>query len=63
MKDFRAWHGTELAKKLIAIIPKPMNEKEKVRKRRIIERAVALRLGNTPAMARASYIDHAEVPG
>jgi DNA topoisomerase IB len=57
VKDFRTWHGTELAKKLIAKLSKPMTDKEKARKKRIIATAVAQRLGNTPAMALASYIN------
>lgn len=56
VKDFRTWHGTEYAKKLIAKVSNPLNEREKRQKQRIIATAVSQRLGNTPAMALHSYI-------
>ena len=57
-KDFRTWNGTMLAAMALSI---DAHEREAVRptKRAITEavKAVAGFLGNTPAVARASYID------
>jgi DNA topoisomerase-1 len=56
-KDFRTWHGTvSAAAALAAEGPRPTQAK----RRRVISRAmrqVAEALGNTPAVARASYVD------
>ncbi|WP_327004790.1 DNA topoisomerase IB [Dactylosporangium sp. NBC_01737] len=51
-KDFRTWHGTVLAARLLA-------QEKKVTKRAVprVMREVARFLGNTPAVARASYVD------
>ncbi|MFF5232570.1 DNA topoisomerase IB [Dactylosporangium sp. NPDC000521] len=51
-KDFRTWHGTVLAARLLAREPK-------VTKRAVprVMREVSDFLGNTPAVARASYVD------
>jgi DNA topoisomerase IB len=51
-KDFRTWHGTVLAARLLA-------QERKVTKRAVprVMREVAQFLGNTPAVARASYVD------
>jgi DNA topoisomerase I len=57
-KDFRTWHGTVLAAVALAVSehagPTPAS-----RKRAIVRavREVADYLGNTPAVARASYLD------
>ncbi|MDR7277529.1 DNA topoisomerase IB [Catenuloplanes atrovinosus] len=56
-KDFRTWHGTvEAASALAASGQQPTRAK----RRRVVSRAmkqVAEALGNTPAVARASYVD------
>ncbi len=51
-KDFRTWHGTVLAARLLA-------QEKKVTKRAVprVMREVAQFLGNTPTVARASYVD------
>lgn len=56
-KDFRTWAGTMFAALELAKQPRPHSPTE--RKRVIVEcvQAVADELGNTPAVARASYID------
>ena len=56
-KDFRTWHGTvEAAMELAAEGPHPSASK---RKRVVagVMRSVAELLGNTPTVARASYVD------
>ncbi|AEV83612.1 DNA topoisomerase [Actinoplanes sp. SE50] len=56
-KDFRTWHGTvTAAAELAAAGPQPTEAK----RRKVVARAmreVADQLGNTPAVARASYVD------
>jgi DNA topoisomerase IB len=52
-KDFRTWHATLLAAETLADHD-PAQGKQAVR---AAYRAVAERLGNTPAVARSSYID------
>ena len=57
-KDFRTWHGTVIA----AVVLAKANEKAKTisaRKRAVSAamKEVAGYLGNTPAVARASYVD------
>ena len=56
-KDFRTWHATVLAAVALATAP---NAETDTAQRRTIAAAVAEvaeRLGNTPAVCRASYID------
>jgi DNA topoisomerase IB len=57
-KDFRTWHATVLAAVGLAV-SKPAAASHTARKRAIarVVREVAGYLGNTPAVARASYID------
>jgi DNA topoisomerase IB len=56
-KDFRTWHGTvKAAKELAEAGPQPTAAKRK----KVVAgamREVADLLGNTPAVARASYVD------
>jgi DNA topoisomerase IB len=55
-KDFRTWHATVLAAVLLAASP----AKSKTARRRAVAtamREVAEYLGNTPTVARASYVD------
>jgi DNA topoisomerase I len=56
-KDFRTWGGTLLAAAELANAERARNvrEREKVVTQCVVR--VAARLGNTPAIARASYID------
>ncbi|MEV4139485.1 hypothetical protein AB0J72_45900 [Dactylosporangium sp. NPDC049742] len=51
-KDFRTWHGTVLAARLLAREPKVTG-----RAVPSVMREVSEFLGNTPAVARASYVD------
>jgi DNA topoisomerase IB len=57
-KDFRTWHATVLAAVGLAVSG-PAAESETARKRAVarVVQEVAGYLGNTPAVARASYID------
>jgi DNA topoisomerase IB len=57
-KDFRTWGATVLAAVALAVIDPRVSSKT-ARKRAIMRavREVAYYLGNTPAVARASYID------
>lgn len=56
-KDFRTWGGTLLA--LTGFLAAERGDSETARKRQISKtvKSVAKRLGNTPAVCRASYID------
>lgn len=57
-KDFRTWHGTVLAALgLAGSEPVPANDRARQRAIRTVVAAVAESLGNTPAVARRSYID------
>ena len=55
-KDFRTWHGTVHAATALAQLPV---QTKTARRRAIAEamRRVAEHLGNTPTIARASYVD------
>lgn len=57
-KDFRTWHGTVLAAAALADGPGPEASKT-ARKRAVTAamREVSEFLGNTPALARSSYVD------
>ncbi|WP_460832095.1 DNA topoisomerase IB [Nocardioides hungaricus] len=57
-KDFRTWHATVLAAAALAETPEP-GETRASRKRAVAGamREVAEFLGNTPALARSSYVD------
>ncbi len=60
-KDFRTWGGTLLA--AIALAERDLPESDAEAKRRIaaVMRAVGERLGNTPAVARSSYVSPAVI--
>jgi DNA topoisomerase-1 len=60
-KDFRTWGGTLLA--AIGLAERGVAETEAQAKRSVaaVMRAVAERLGNTPAVARASYVSPAVI--
>jgi DNA topoisomerase IB len=56
-KDFRTWHATVLA--AIELAAQGPQRSPTARKRTVarVMREVAAQLGNTPAVARASYVD------
>ncbi len=58
-KDFRTWHGTVLAAAALAEAPLASESSKTARKRAVAGamREVAEFLGNTPALARSSYVD------
>lgn len=56
-KDFRTWHATVLAAVGLAVSKRARSENEQKRAIARVAREVAEYLGNTPAVARASYID------
>jgi DNA topoisomerase I len=57
-KDFRTWHATVLtAQALAAVGPPPSSQRARRRVVAAVVRDVADELGNTPAVARSSYID------
>ncbi|HEV7614938.1 MAG TPA: DNA topoisomerase IB [Solirubrobacterales bacterium] len=56
-KDFRTWHGTVLAAVELAAGPPPGSRSGDKRAINAAVKRVAERLGNTPAVARSSYID------
>ena len=56
-KDFRTWHGTvKAAEELAGAGPQPTEAKRKKAVARAMKEVAEL-LGNTPAVARASYVD------
>ncbi len=58
-KDFRTWHATVLAAVGLAVSTRAATQSETARARAVsrVVAEVAEYLGNTPAVARASYID------
>lgn len=60
-KDFRTWGGTPLAAIALAEREVPQTEAEGRRSVAAVMRTVAERLGNTPAVTRASYVSPAVV--
>jgi DNA topoisomerase-1 len=58
-KDFRTWHGTMQAVRIVESTPRPKTEKEFKAAQREVAKQVSASLGNTPAVALASYIDPA----
>jgi DNA topoisomerase-1 len=60
-KDFRTWGGTLLAAISFAEQPIPESEADAKRSVAAVMRKVGERLGNTPAIARASYVSPAVV--
>jgi DNA topoisomerase IB len=57
-KDFRTWHATVLAARALADAgPPPTSARARRRVVAAVVRDVAEELGNTPAVARSSYID------
>jgi DNA topoisomerase-1 len=60
-KDFRTWGGTLIAAVALAERDFPESETEAKRRVAAVMRAVGERLGNTPAVARSSYVSPAVV--
>jgi DNA topoisomerase IB len=56
-KDFRTWGATVLAAVGLAVSPVPETKTARKRAMTRVVKEVAYYLGNTPAVARASYID------
>lgn len=57
VKDLRTWHGTVLAAEAFAIAREPTSKTARRREEAAVMRAVSEQLGNTPAVARRSYVD------
>lgn len=57
IKDLRTWHGTVLAAEAFAHSPEPTSKTARKRAEATVMKAVAAELGNTPAVARGSYVD------
>ena len=57
VKDLRTWHGTVLAAEAFALAREPKSKTARRREEAAVMRAVADELGNTPAVARRSYVD------
>jgi DNA topoisomerase IB len=57
VKDLRTWHGTVLAAEAFAIAREPASKTARRREEAAVMRAVADQLGNTPAVAKRSYVD------
>ncbi len=57
-KDFRTWHGTVIAAIALAAADTPTSATARKRAVSAAMRVVADHLGNTPAVARSSYVDH-----
>ena len=57
VKDWRTWHGTNEALKVIDTLTLPTDSKSYAKFRAAVGKHVAAHLGNTPAVALASYID------
>lgn len=56
-KDFRTWGGTLVATTLLSAAEYSRNEKDRAKIITAIVKETAAKLGNTPAVARSSYID------
>lgn len=63
VKDLRTWHGTVLAATAFADADPPVSQRVVKRVEAAVMREVADGLGNTPAVARASYVDPRVVTG
>lgn len=57
VKDLRTWHGTVLAAENFAAAKEPTTKTTRRRAEAAVMRAVSEELGNTPAVARRSYVD------
>jgi DNA topoisomerase I len=57
VKDLRTWHGTVLAAEAFAIAAPASSQRAAKKTTATVMKAVAEALGNTPAVARGSYVD------
>ncbi|KGI69601.1 DNA topoisomerase IB [Mycolicibacterium rufum] len=63
VKDLRTWHGTVLAAAAFADAKPPTSKTAAKRETSAVMKEVSSELGNTPAVARASYVDPRVVEG
>jgi DNA topoisomerase I len=63
VKDLRTWHGTVLAAEAFVDADPPVNKKVIKRVESAVMNEVSEALGNTPAVARSSYVDPRVVEG
>jgi DNA topoisomerase I len=63
VKDLRTWHGTVLAAAAFVDADPPVDKKVIKRVESAVMKEVAEELGNTPAVARSSYVDPRVVEG
>ncbi|MCV7079645.1 DNA topoisomerase IB [Mycobacterium szulgai] len=63
VKDLRTWHGTVLAAAAFAEADPAVSQRVAKRVAAAVMREVAQELGNTPAVARGSYVDPRVVTG
>jgi DNA topoisomerase IB len=63
VKDLRTWHGTVLAAAAFAQADQAVSQRVAKRVEAAVMREVAEELGNTPAVARGSYVDPRVVTG
>lgn len=63
VKDLRTWHGTVLAAAAFADADPPVSQRVVKRVTSAVMKEVAEELGNTPAVARGSYVDPRVVTG
>lgn len=63
VKDLRTWHGTVLAAEAFVDADPPVSKKVVKRVESHVFKEVSAGLGNTPAVARASYVDPRVVAG
>jgi DNA topoisomerase I len=63
VKDLRTWHGTVLAAAAFVDADPPVNKTVTKRVESAVMKEVAEELGNTPAVARSSYVDPRVVQG
>jgi DNA topoisomerase I len=63
VKDLRTWHGTVLAAAAFVDADPPVNKTVIKRVESAVMKEVAEELGNTPAVARGSYVDPRVVQG
>jgi len=63
VKDLRTWHGTVLAAEAFVDADPPVAKKVTKRVESAVMKEVAEALGNTPAVARGSYVDPRVIQG
>ena len=63
VKDLRTWHGTVLAAAAFVDADPPVSQRVVKRVESAVMKEVAEELGNTPAVARGSYVDPRVVTG